>query len=295
MKNHTFSRKLRRPFILKLHDRALELGQRTLIMGILNVTPDSFSDGGRFLDPPKAIKQAVRMAEEGADIIDIGGESTRPGAESVTLEEELRRIVPLVKQLAKEIPVPVSVDSYKSEVAKQALDAGAHIINDISGLRFDNAMAGLAARYKAPVVIMHIKGTPKDMQQDPVYEDLVGEIKAYLEEGVKLAEIAGINRDQVIVDVGIGFGKTVSHNLELINRLDEFHSIGCPMLIGPSRKSFIGNILNLPVSERLEGTTAAVTMAISRGAHIVRVHDCGPIKRAVQIADAIIGSAGTLS
>lgn len=257
-------------------------------MGILNITPDSFSDGGRFFDPSKAIKQAVRMAEEGADIIDVGGESTRPGAESVTLEEELRRIVPLVKELVKEVPIPLSIDSYKSEVAEQALNAGAHIINDISGLRFDNAMAGLAARYKAPVVIMHIKGTPKDMQQNPVYEDLISEVKYYLEEGVRLAQVAGLKRDQVIVDVGIGFGKTVSHNLELINRLDEFHSIGCPMLIGPSRKSFIGSILNLPVSERLEGTIAAVTMAISRGVHIVRVHDCWPIKRAVQIADAIM-------
>jgi dihydropteroate synthase len=290
MKTSTSSKRIRQPFILKLYDRDLELGQRTLIMGILNVTPDSFSDGGCFFDPPKAIGQAVRMAEEGADIIDIGGESTRPGAESVTLEEELRRVVPLVKELIREIPIPVSVDSYKSEVAKQALDAGAHIINDISGLRFDNAMAGLAARYKAPVVIMHIKGTPKDMQQNPIYEDLVREIKSYLEEGVRLAEEAGLKRDQVIVDVGIGFGKTVSHNLELINRLDEFHAIGCPMLIGPSRKSFIGNILNLPVSERLEGTAAAVTMAIFRGVHIVRVHDCGPIKLVVQIADAIMDS-----
>ncbi|MGA1839871.1 MAG: dihydropteroate synthase [bacterium] len=289
MKAGTFlKRQHHPPFFLHLHDRDLALGQRTLIMGILNITPDSFSDGGRFFDPSKAIKQAVRMAEEGADIIDVGGESTRPGAESVTLEEELRRIVPLVKELVKEVPIPLSIDSYKSEVAEQALNAGAHIINDISGLRFDNAMAGLAARYKAPVVIMHIKGTPKDMQQNPVYEDLISEVKYYLEEGVRLAQVAGLKRDQVIVDVGIGFGKTVSHNLELINRLDEFHSIGCPMLIGPSRKSFIGSILNLPVSERLEGTIAAVTMAISRGVHIVRVHDCWPIKRAVQIADAIM-------
>jgi dihydropteroate synthase len=295
MKTGTYTKKTRQPFILKLHDRDLELGQRTLIMGILNVTPDSFSDGGRFFDAPKAIGQAVRMAEEGADIIDIGGESTRPGAESVPLEEELRRIVPLVKELVTKIPIPISVDSYKSLVAKQALDAGAHIINDISGLRFDNAMAGLAARYKAPIVIMHIKGIPKDMQQNPIYEDLVSEIKSYLEEGARLAEESGVERDQVIIDVGIGFGKTVSHNLELINRLDEFHSIGCPMLIGPSRKSFIGNILNLPVSERFEGTAAAVTMAISRGVHIVRVHDCGPIKRVVQIADSIIDATGVSS
>ncbi|MGA1864575.1 MAG: dihydropteroate synthase [bacterium] len=290
MKTGTSSKRIPRSFVLKLHDRDLELRQRTLIMGILNVTPDSFSDGGLFFDFTRALKHAIAMAEEGADIIDVGGESTRPGAESVTLEEELRRIVPLVKELVKEVPIPISIDSYKSEVVKQALDAGAHIINDISGLRFDNAMAGLAAHYKAPAVIMHIKGTPKDMQQNPVYEDLVGEVKSYLEEGVRVAEAAGIKREQVIVDVGIGFGKTVSHNLELINRLDEFHSIGCPMLLGPSRKSFIGNILDLPVSERLEGTIAAVAMAVSRGVHIVRVHDCGPIKRAVQIADAIMCS-----
>jgi dihydropteroate synthase len=289
MQNSAISkRRIRPPFILKLRDRDLELGQKTLIMGILNVTPDSFSDGGFFFDPNKAIAQAIKMTEEGADIIDIGGESTRPGAESVPLEEEIRRVVPVIKELIKEIHLPISVDSYKSEVAKQALDAGAHIINDISGLRFDPAMAELAAQYNVPVVVMHIKGTPKDMQQNPKYEDLIYEIKSYLEEGVGLAEKAGLKRDQVIIDVGIGFGKTVSHNLELINRLDEFHTIGCPMLIGPSRKSFIGNILDLPVQERLEGTAAAITMAVSRGVHIVRLHDCAPMKRVIQIADAIM-------
>ena len=284
----TAPQKTRPTFTLKLHDRDLELGHRTLIMGILNVTPDSFSDGGAFFDHARAVAQAMRMSEEGADIIDIGGESTRPGAESVPLDEEIRRVVPLVKILSREVPVPISVDTYKSEVAARSLDAGAHIINDISGLRFDPAMAGLVARYKTPVVVMHIKGTPKDMQKDPTYADLIGEIREYLEEGVRNAEHAGLKRDQVMVDVGIGFGKTLSHNLELIRRLDEFHSMGSPMLIGPSRKSFIGKILDLPVQERLEGTVAAVTMAISRGVHIVRVHDCAPIKRVVQVADAIM-------
>lgn len=264
------------------------MGQRTLIMGILNVTPDSFSDGNLFFDHARALEHAVRMAEEGADIIDIGGESTRPGAESITLEEEIRRVAPIIEKLAKDLSVPISIDTYKAEVAREALDRGAHIINDISGLRFDPAMAGLAARYKAPVVIMHIKGTPKDMQQNPTYDDLVGEIKAYLDDGVRCAEAAGLRRDQVMVDVGIGFGKTVRHNLELINRLDEFHALGCPLLIGPSRKSFIGKVLDLPVQERIEGTAAAVAIAIAKGAHIVRVHDCAPMKRVARMADAIM-------
>ena len=288
MKTIAVSRQKRPAFRLRLHDRDLELGLRTLIMGILNVTPDSFSDGGCFLSPAKAIAQAVKMVDEGADIIDIGGESTRPGAESVPLKEEIRRVVPLVKAILKEVSVPISVDTYKSEVARQAMDEGAHIINDISGLRFDPKMAKLAARYRSPVVVMHIKGTPKDMQQNPIYEDLVGEIKSYLEHGVNLAQKAGLRRDQVIVDVGIGFGKSVSHNLELIHRLDEFHAMGCPMLIGPSRKSFIGKILDLPVQERIEGTAASVTLAISRGVHIIRVHDCRFMKRVAQIADAIM-------
>jgi len=257
-------------------------------MGILNVTPDSFSDGNLFFDHARAVEHAVRMSEEGADIIDIGGESTRPGAESVSLEEEIRRVAPLIEDLARRLSVPISIDTYKSEVAREALDRGAHIINDISGLRFDPAMAKLAAQYSAPVVIMHIKGTPKDMQQNPTYDDLVGEIRAYLDKGVRCAEDAGLPRDQVMADVGIGFGKTVRHNLELINRLDEFQALGCPLLIGPSRKSFIGKVLDLPVQERIEGTAAAVAIAIARGVHIVRVHDCAPMKRIARMADAII-------
>ncbi|MBN2372169.1 dihydropteroate synthase [bacterium] len=295
MQNLANSNSIRPYFNLKLHDRKLPLGHETMIMGILNVTPDSFSDGGLFLDSGKAIDQAVKMWEQGADIIDIGGESTRPGAEPVPVDEEIQRVVPLAKDIINKIPIPVSVDTYKFEVAERVLDIGAHIINDISGLRFDKRMPGLLSRFNSPVVVMHIKGTPRDMQENPAYTDLVGEIKAYLEEGIRMATGDGLEREQVIVDVGIGFGKTVSHNLELINRLDEFHKLGCPILIGPSRKSFIGKVLNLPVQDRLEGTAAAVAIAISRGVHIVRVHDCGTMKRVARMTDAILDPYGTYS
>ncbi len=282
------SNHMRPCFTLKLHDRTLMLGHKTLIMGILNVTPDSFSDGGLFFDHDKAVEQANVMVAKGADIIDIGGESTRPGAEPVPLEEEIRRVIPLIKNLSQDIPVPISIDTYKSEVAERALDVGAHILNDISGLRFDPGMVKLIGRYKVPVIVMHIKGTPRNMQQNPAYADLISEVKSYLEEGVRLASQEGLETDQVIIDVGIGFGKSVGHNLELINRLDEFHDLGCPILIGPSRKSFIGKVLNLSVQDRLEGTAAAMAIAINKGAHIVRVHDCGPMKRVAQMADAIM-------
>lgn len=279
---------IRPHFDLKLHDRLLHLGDKTLIMGILNVTPDSFSDGGLFFDYDKAIEAANIMVAKGADIIDIGGESTRPGAETVPLEEEIRRVIPLTKKLVRELSVPISIDTYKAEVADRALAIGAHIINDISGLRFDSRMRDVLKRFKPPVVIMHIKGTPKDMQKNPTYNDLVSEIKAFLAEGKDIALESGLERDQVIIDVGIGFGKSLAHNLELINRLNEFHTLGSPILIGPSRKSFIGKVLDLPVQDRLEGTAAAVAISIIKGAHIVRVHDCGPMKRVAQMADAIL-------
>ncbi len=257
-------------------------------MGVLNITQDSFSDGGLYFDKSAAIKRAIQMVEEGADIIDIGGESTRPGAEPVPVEEELRRTIPVIEALAKELKVPMSIDTYKSEVAEKALEAGASIVNDISGLRFDPEMAKVVSDYKVPVVIMHIKGRPKDMQQNPVYEALVPEIMDYLREGIRLAKESGISEDKIIIDPGIGFGKTFNQNLGIINNLREFTLLEKPILIGLSRKAFIGKILgNVSVTDRLEGTAAAVAISIMNGANIIRVHDIKEMVRVARVADAI--------
>jgi len=257
-------------------------------MGILNVTPDSFSDGGLYFDLDRALERAYSMVEAGADIIDVGGESTRPGSDPVPLEEELRRVLPVVERLVRELKVPISVDTYKAEVARQALERGATLINDITGLRGDPRMPEVVARFGCPVVVMHIKGTPKNMQENPTYEDVVAEVKEYLLEGIRLAEEAGLSREKIIIDPGIGFGKTVEHNLEILRRLKEFKALGQPLLVGTSRKSFIGKILNLPVNERLLGTVATVALSIAGGADIVRVHDVGEMKQVVQMADAVV-------
>lgn len=269
-------------------DFLLDFSKKTYIMGILNVTPDSFSDGGLYFDKSIAIKRAIQMVEDEADIIDIGGESTRPGSEPVTIEEELRRVIPVIEALAKEIGIPISIDTYKSEVAKRALDVGASIINDISGLRFDPEMVRVVSEYKVPVVIMHIKGTPKNMQVNPIYEALIPEIIDYLRVSIRLAMNSGIPEDKIIIDPGIGFGKTFDHNLEIINKLREFTFLEKPILIGPSRKAFIGKILgDVPVTDRLEGTAAAVAISIMNGANIIRVHDVKEMVRVAKIADAI--------
>jgi dihydropteroate synthase len=266
----------------------LVLGQKTYIMGILNATPDSFSGDGLAGNLDALVRQAEAMLADGADILDVGGESTRPGAEEVPLAEELRRVLPTVRALAP-LGVPVSVDTYKSTVAGEALAAGATIVNDISGLRFDPAMAGVAAAAGVPVVIMHIKGTPRTMQKNPEYADLMGEVCAYLEESTALALAAGIPRDQVVLDPGFGFGKTVAHNLELIRRLRELRSYGQPVLMGTSRKSTIGTVLGgLPPEERLEGTAATVALSIQHGADIVRVHDVKAMARVARMTDAIV-------
>ncbi|MBM4135877.1 MAG: dihydropteroate synthase [Nitrospira sp.] len=266
----------------------LDFSQKTYIMGILNITPDSFSDGGLYFDKHAAIERSYRMVEEGADIIDVGGESTRPGSEPITIEEEIRRTIPVIEAIAKEINVPISIDTYKSEIAKKALDAGASMVNDISGLRFDPMMTEVVSEYKVPVVIMHIKGKPKDMQQDPVYEALIPEIMDYLRVGIRLAISTGISEDKIIIDPGIGFGKTFDHNLEVINNLKEFTLLEKPILIGPSRKAFIGKILgDVPVTERLEGTSASVAVSIMNGANIIRVHDVKEMARVVKVVDAI--------
>ncbi len=282
----------RRSFVLRCRSGDLRLGERTLVMGVLNVTPDSFSDGGVFFEPHKAIEHGLRMAEEGADIIDVGGESSRPGSDPVPLDEELKRVIPVIEGLASRLEIPISVDTYKSQVAERAIEAGAQMINDISGLRFDPQVTAVAARFDTPLIIMHIKGTPKTMQQDPVYEDLMGEIIDYLREGIAKVEQGGVDPHQVIVDPGIGFGKRVQDNLLIINRLSELNALGRPLLIGTSRKSFIGAVLGAEVHQRGAGTLASVAVSALKGAHIVRVHDVAPIKQTIDMVDAIINAEG---
>jgi dihydropteroate synthase len=267
---------------------SLDFSKKTYIMGVLNVTPDSFSDGGLFFSEKKAIEHALRLIEDGADIIDIGGESTRPGSEPVSVEEEIRRTISVIKAISREIKVPISIDTYKAEVAKQALDAGASIVNDISGLRCDPEMPKIVAKYCVPVIIMHIKGRPKDMQQNPQYEALIPEIMDYLRISIRLANKFGIPDDKIIIDPGIGFGKAFEHNLEIIKNLKEFALLGKPVAVGVSRKAFIGKILgDVPPSERLEGTASAVAICIFNGANIVRVHDVKEMYRVAKVADAI--------
>ena len=265
---------------------ALDFTRGTTVMGILNVTPDSFSDGGLYFEKDIAIERALQMVRDGAHIIDVGGMSTRPGSDPVPVEEEIRRTVPVIEAISGEIGVPVSIDTYRAEVAEKALKAGASMVNDISGLRFDPDMAKVAADAGAPVIVMHIKGTPRDMQKDPVYEALVPEILDYLRESISIAEDAGAG--QVIIDPGIGFGKTFDQNLEIINRLEDFVSLGRPVLVGASRKAFLGEILDgAPRTGRLEGTAAVVAASILKGANIVRVHDVREMARVARVTDAI--------
>lgn len=279
----------------------LELGRRTCIMGIVNVTPDSFSDGGRFLDPRNAVVQGLRLAAEGADIIDIGGESTRPFSESVSADEEIRRVVPVVAELAQKIRIPISIDTSKAAVARRAIEAGAAMINDIAALRSDAGLAELAAEFGVPVILMHMRGEPRTMQVAPRYDDLVGEIYSFLQEAADAAERQGIARERLIVDPGIGFGKTAEHNLQLIHRMADFAGLGLPILAGPSRKSFIRRLVkpagepdippDRPAVET--GTQAAVAASVFNGAHIVRVHDVANTVATVNVVDAILNSGST--
>ncbi|MDP2959847.1 MAG: dihydropteroate synthase [candidate division Zixibacteria bacterium] len=275
-------------YFLEFRNRKLNLSSRPHLMGVLNVTPDSFSDGGRFYKLDEAIKQGVSLAEEGADIIDVGGESTRPGSEPVPIEEELKRVIPVIEELAKRTEVPISIDTYKSKVAKEALDSGAQMVNDISALRFDPEMKNVVAYYRIPVALMHIQGTPRNMQENPFYENVVEEIKDYLKESIKIAKDAGIEEEKILVDPGIGFGKTLEDNLKILRNLKEFTDLGRPLLIGVSRKSFIGKILDLPVEERLEGSLSALTVCIMSGANVLRVHDVKKSKRVARLVDAIL-------
>ncbi len=246
-----------------------------------------------FAELERALAHAREMASQGADIIDIGGESTRPGAEAVPEDEEIKRVVPVIERLSKEISVPISIDTYKSNVANRALKAGASIVNDISGLRFSPDMAKVIADHGAAAVIMHIKGTPRDMQANPVYEDVVAEVMDYLEEGIGLAVKAGVGRDRILVDPGIGFGKTVEHNLILINRLSEFRALGMPIVLGSSRKRFIGTVLGVQdPAKRLEGTAATVAIGIERGARVIRVHDVAHMAKVAMMTDAVVSQTG---
>jgi len=257
------------------------------LMGVLNVTPDSFSDGGVFFDKKKAISHGLGMVEGGADIIDIGGESTRPGSRPVDLEEELRRVIPVLESLEKEVDVPISIDTYKAAVAQRAIEAGAQMINDISGLHFDPSLAQVAAREDTPLVLMHIRGTPETMQKDVRYSSLFPEIIRYLKDSIRVAESAGLDPAQIIIDPGIGFGKTVEDNLLILKHLYEFRILGKPILLGTSRKSFIGKILNTEVENRLEGTLSSIAIGVLNGAHIIRSHDVPQAKKAIAIADAV--------
>ncbi len=267
--------------------KSLTLGLHTHVMGILNVTPDSFSDGGCYLDVEQAVAHAELMVAEGATLIDIGGESSRPGASPVSINEELARILPVIRAIADTVDVLLSVDTYKAEVARRALEAGAHLINDITALRGDTTMAAVVSEMEAGLILMHMKGTPRTMQHAPQYNDIVSEICDSLQKSIETAESEGITPDRIIIDPGIGFGKTTKHNLEILKRLSEFRRLHKPLLIGTSRKSFIGNILNLPVTERVEGTTATVCWAIAHGADLVRVHDVKANVRAARITDTL--------
>lgn len=269
--------------------RSFELPlERTLVMGVLNVTPDSFWDGGRYLDPAAAIERAHRMVEEGADVIDIGAESSRPGSEPISGTEELERLMPVLERVVAEVPVPVSVDTYKPAVASCALQAGASILNDITGFR-DPRMVEILVDSGAGAVVMHMQGEPRTMQRNPTYADVVGEVRSFLLERAEALVAAGAAREQIMIDPGIGFGKTAKHNLELMRRLGDLAETGYPVLVGPSRKSIIGAVLGLPPEERLEGTAACVAMCIAAGASCVRVHDVKEMVRVARMCDAIMG------
>jgi len=287
---------IRKPYLLTWGDHSLALGRQTCIMGIINVTPDSFSDGGKFFDRAAAVAQGERLAAEGADIIDIGGESTRPFSDPVPVEDEIRRVVPVIEKLASRVSIPISIDTTKAAVARRAFEAGASIINDVSALRFDPELAAVAAEFDAPVILMHMLGDPKSMQVEPRYHNLIEDIRGFLADAAENAQNLGVSRSNIIVDPGIGFGKTLAHNLLLIKHIQDFTSLNVPILIGASRKTFIRKILkaehekdlppDLPIVET--GSQAVAAAAILNGAHIVRVHDVANTVATAKILDALL-------
>jgi dihydropteroate synthase len=281
----------RQPYTLTLRGSACVLGARTWIMGVLNVTPDSFSDGGRFASSDSAIREGLQQLEAGADIVDVGGESTRPGAAPVGPDEEARRVVPVIEGLRRRGAGFLSVDTTKAAVARAALDAGADLVNDVSGFRYDPAMAPLVAQRGVPAVLMHLRGDFQGMHRQPAYGDVGREVAAELTQRLLEAEHAGVARSQVVLDPGLGFAKDASHTLELLRRLPELAALGRPLLVGPSRKSFIGRVLDLPAGERLFGTAAAVAACVLGGAHLVRVHDVAPMSQVARVCDAILAAS----
>ena len=278
-----------------LNDWLLSKKKQSLIMGILNITPDSFSDGGDFFEKNIAIDRALEMVEQGADIIDIGGESTRPFSDSVSLKEEISRVIPVIEGICKESDVCISIDTTKSKVASEALEAGASVINDISAMEIDSLMIDVALKFNCPIVLMHMKGIPKNMQDNPQYQSLISDIKEYLLARIDFVVSKGIDRNKIIIDPGIGFGKTVENNFEIINNLDQFVKMNLPVLLGASRKSFIGVSLNLPENDRLEGSIAANIIGLQKGAKIFRVHDVVETNRAMVIANKIFNSNNIIS
>ncbi|MGH2526352.1 MAG: dihydropteroate synthase [Actinomycetota bacterium] len=271
----------------RVGDQALDCSERTLVMGILNVTPDSFSEGGQFFDRDDAVKHAVEMVADGADIVDVGGESTRPGSDPVPVDKEIERVSPVIERLVDELPrIPISIDTRKAAVAASALEAGATIVNDVSASA-DPAMFDVVREHDAAVVLMHMKGEPKTMQETPTYDDVVGEVHGFLRERIEATEFAGVDSERIAIDPGIGFGKDLGHNLELMQRVDAFLDLGRPLLVGPSRKRFIGAILDVPEDQRVEGTIGAVAWMVAHGAHAVRVHDVREVVRALRVIDAI--------
>ncbi|MEE4310880.1 MAG: dihydropteroate synthase [candidate division KSB1 bacterium] len=274
---------------LNCRGKSLDLSTHTHVMGILNVTPDSFSDGGKYFDAQSAVNRGIEIESEGADIIDVGAESTRPGADPVSEEEEIQRLSPVVEALVGRVNIPISIDTYKVKVADEMLRRGAHIINDISGLRFEPEMKNIVAEHQAAIVIMHIKGVPRNMQENPQYDDVISEISNYLSESASMAQAAGIAKESIVIDPGIGFGKRVADNYAIMRNLRKFHSIGYPLLIGTSRKSFIRKALNVDAENSYEGTAATVVSAIHHGVHIVRVHDVKQTVRVCHISDLITG------
>ncbi len=273
--------------VLCLGSHRLPVGERVQVVGVLNITPDSFSDGGAFLDPGRAIARAHVMLAEGADLIDLGGESTRPGAVAVPAEEELGRVLPVLRRLAREVHVPLSVDTRKPEGAEAALAEGAVLVNDASGLAAGERMAAVVARHAAGLVVMHTRGTPDTMMRLADYADVVGEVRRFLADRTAWAERCGVRREALVVDPGIGFAKGAEHSLTVLRDLAALTDLGYPLLVGPSRKAFIGRVLDLPEGERLEGTAAAVAAAVLHGARLVRVHDVGPMVRVIRVAEAI--------
>ena len=281
----------RRAYVLRARDKKLELGRRTRVMGVVNITPDSFFDGGRFFESSKAVERCLQLVESGADIVDLGGESSRPGAEPVSVQEELERVLPVLQEVRKQVPVLISVDTYKSTVAREALKEGADIVNDVSAFRMDPEMPQVVKEWDAGVVLMHMRATPQVMQEIPPSQDILEEVQTDLRAALSKASENGIPQESIILDPGIGFGKTVEDNCRILNRLSFLESFDLPVLVGTSRKSFLGRILDIPAQERIWGSAASVAVAIMRGAHIVRLHDVAEMSQVAQITDAILAES----